>query len=405
MLRRRRETPMTQLLFNRLHVPIAVIRTIGMLCAAFFGTQLCMRSAHASPTPAPIVFVHAAPIGAAGAGAKFLVDGTEVASLQVHEHTREIPIRHGNVRFSAVVPGIAAPITTATATVIVGDQPYTALLAGDGIRVPYQMVVQPSRRNVPRRGTTSWISRFETATDSRVPSSQGGRVYRNFTVCGDGYGTSSNGFGGAGGTGFVVNDTTRLSCRSGLFDPETNAVVSQAVFEAGLGRRIQVYFTGNGLEAPLRTNIIVLDDEPELVPRPMGADMVGLWSSRARSGEMLTIQTSPTGLSGIYTGFGDDGRPVWSSFRADESTSGPELYRLVAMAPIDGDPSGQRPPDSLATDAGTLIFVSCNEAIIEFWTGLVVPPPSDVFVSTTTREPFRVVRLSRITAPNGCSDP
>lgn len=380
----------------------SAIKAIALAGIAAIAQWVGMPLALASPTPAPVVFVHAAPIGPAAAGATFSVGNTEVASLQPLTHTREIAVEHGVVTLSARVPGMSSPVTVTTS--IVADQPYTVLLAGDNIRQPYTLVVRPTFRMVPMPGYTVWVPQFGTATDPASIGQPGGTQYSSFMACGTGFGFGGLLFGGGPFSGQIFSSRDRRDCRAGLFNPSNNSVATQASFELRIGRRVQVYFTGNGIEMPLRTHLIELDDEPELVPRPMGEDMVGLWSSRTRSGESLVVQTAAGGVGGIYAGFDDDGRPAWSTL-SPLSAEIPNVHRLLAAVPLDGDATGARPFASLVTEVGSIIFLSCREALVETQSRGLFGKGPDVFFSARTREVQNVVRLSRITAPNGCIDP
>jgi hypothetical protein len=355
---------------------------------------------HAQIADARVVFVHAAPVGTANTGAAFRLDEGSATTLMPHGRSDEIAVAAGNRTIVVDIPA-AAPLSVTHR--FVADQTHVVLLAGDGIRQPYTLAVEPTPSVVPRRGLAVVTIRETATLPGLLPSPDTAARYDRFVSCDGVLQRSPASFGQAADFIYFQPVDAPARCRAGLMQRGSATVVSEVAFEGRSGQRRLVYGTGNGIEAPVGHHLVDLGFVPEAMPRPMGPDMEGLWASRTISGELLVVQQAAdaTTLSGVYAGFDASGRPVWSAVRS-RIPPYPHEYPLDVQLPVDGDPSGRRPFAGITVHGGTLLFLSCTEAVVEYVTN---PLPPNQFFSTRGTRLFDGVRLWRLTAPNGCVDP
>ncbi len=368
----------------------AVIGALGLIVSA---------SARAALADARVVFVHAAPIGPAGAGASFRVDNADPVALAPQTRSAAVAVAPGHRTISV---DIAAGAPVSAEQTFLADQTYVILLAGDGIRQPYTVVVDLPPAVVPRRGL-ALVTVYDTATLTDLLPSAAGARYERFLDCDGVIQRSIASFGGASDFVYTQASDAPSRCRAGLIVRDGAAVLAEVAFDGRSGRRLLVYNTGNGADAPVRYHLIDLGDESPVVLRPFGRDMEGMWASRSATGELLIIQQGPNPwmLSGVFTGFDADGRPLWSALRA-RTPSHRHEYPLEIIVPVDGDPRGVRPYAGITADGGALLFLSCTEAVLEYQASAL---PPQRFLTTRGSRTFDGVRLARLTAPNGCTDP
>ncbi len=355
----------------------------------------------ASLPDARVVFVHAAPTGPAASALAFHVDGVEPVSLAPHERSGSLAIAAGLRTIRVTLPD---GFSLETERRLVADQTYLVFLAGDGSRQPYALLVDLPASVVSRRGLAVATIHDTATVPGMLPEPTTTARYDRFIACADTIARGPALFGSSADAGYMQIGDTPVPCRAGLVERGGDTVLAEIAFEGRSGRRVQVYGTGDGIGTPLAFHLVELDDAAVVAPRPMGPDMTGMWASRSTTGELLIVQpgTGGTALTAVYTGFDSDGRPAWSALRA-RAPRHPHEHPLEVLVPTAGDPAGRRPFAGVTADAGTLMFLSCTEAVIEFATRTTLPARQ--FFSTRGARIRDGVRLARLTAPNGCSDP
>lgn len=378
-------------------VKVALAALLGLVGALGLGVP---SVGHAQVAEARVVFVHAAPVGTASTGAAFRIDEGSAITLTPHARSADIAVAPGR---RTIVVDIPATAPLSVAHTFVADQTHVVLLAGDGIRQAYTLTVDRTPSVLPRRGLAV-LTILQTATlPGLLPAPDTAARYDRFVTCDGVLQRSPASFGQIADFIYVQPSDAPARCRAGLMERGSTTVVSEVAFEGRSGQRRLVYGTGNGIEAPVGHRLVELGDTAEAVPRPLGPDMEGMWASRTTTGELLVVQQGPDAMtfSGVYTGFDASGRPLWSAVRS-RTPPFPHEYPLDVLLPVDGDPRGTRPFAGITAHGGTLIFLSCTEAVVEYVTN---PLPPHQFFSTRGTRLFDGVRLWRLTAPNGCVDP
>jgi hypothetical protein len=356
--------------------------------------------ARAELADARVVFVHAAPVGPAAAGAAFRVDDGAAVVLAPHARSVELAVTPGHRTVAVDVSG-DTPLVVEHA--FVADQTYVVLLAGDGSRQPYTVVVDLPATVVPRRGLALVTVRDTATLPGLLPGAATAIRYDHFLDCDGTLQRSAASFGAVTDFAYSQVGVAPARCRAGLIERDGVAVAAEVAFDGRSGRHLLVYGSGNGIDTPVTYHLVDLGDEPAVAPRPLGRDMEGMWASRSRTGELLLVQQGPDAatLRGVYTGFDAGGRPLWSAVRS-RTLSHAHEYPLEVIVPVDGDARWTRAFAGITADGGSLMFLSCTEAVLEY---ADVPLPPQQFLSTRGARKRDGVRLSRLTAPNGCIDP